>query len=282
MKKIAIAGGGPGGLTLARLLQIAGFDVRVYERDTHRGVRVQGATLDLHEESGLAALRAAGLIDAFQAAYRPGADRMRLVDRDARIHYEDTFESDRPEIDRGPLRDLLLDSLQPDTVAWNHQCVSYSPNTLHFQDGTTANADLVVVADGASSRLRAYVTAIKPFYSGYTALEGIVYEGAPRMSQLVNGGKVFALADAKTLVVSAKGDGSLAFYAGLAAPENWTIDGNDRTSVRDWFLDTFTGWDALWLELFDNAAATPLTSCHRTPAKASTWRCSTPLSWRRN
>jgi len=31
-KKIAIVGGGPGGLTLARLLQLKGFDVKVYER----------------------------------------------------------------------------------------------------------------------------------------------------------------------------------------------------------------------------------------------------------
>jgi flavin-dependent dehydrogenase len=45
LKKIAIVGGGPGGLTLARLLQMQGADVNVYERDTQREVRVQGATL---------------------------------------------------------------------------------------------------------------------------------------------------------------------------------------------------------------------------------------------
>jgi flavin-dependent dehydrogenase len=54
-KNIAIIGGGPGGLTLARLLQMNGADVNVYERDFNRNVRVQGATLDLHEESGLKA-----------------------------------------------------------------------------------------------------------------------------------------------------------------------------------------------------------------------------------
>ena len=55
-KRIAIIGGGPGGLTLARLLQLRGADVIVYERDVNKDVRVQGATLDLHEESGLKAL----------------------------------------------------------------------------------------------------------------------------------------------------------------------------------------------------------------------------------
>ncbi len=53
---VAIVGGGPGGLTLARLLQLQGLKVAVYERDTHESARPKGATLDLHEESGLAAL----------------------------------------------------------------------------------------------------------------------------------------------------------------------------------------------------------------------------------
>ena len=55
-KKVAIIGGGPGGLTLARLLQLKGVDVKVYERDKDKSVRQQGATLDLHEDSGLKAL----------------------------------------------------------------------------------------------------------------------------------------------------------------------------------------------------------------------------------
>ena len=56
-KKVAIVGGGPGGLTLARLLQLKGVDVKVYERDRDKSFRQQGATLDLHYESGLKALR---------------------------------------------------------------------------------------------------------------------------------------------------------------------------------------------------------------------------------
>jgi 2-polyprenyl-6-methoxyphenol hydroxylase-like FAD-dependent oxidoreductase len=70
-KKIAIVGGGPGGLTLARLLQQSGAQISVYERDPSRRARVQGSALDLHEESGLAALEAAGLMDAFWANHRP-------------------------------------------------------------------------------------------------------------------------------------------------------------------------------------------------------------------
>jgi 2-polyprenyl-6-methoxyphenol hydroxylase-like FAD-dependent oxidoreductase len=41
-QRIAIIGGGPGGLTLARLLELKGCDVKVYERDAHKAVRIQG------------------------------------------------------------------------------------------------------------------------------------------------------------------------------------------------------------------------------------------------
>jgi 2-polyprenyl-6-methoxyphenol hydroxylase-like FAD-dependent oxidoreductase len=171
-KTIAIIGGGPGGLTLARLLQKNGADVTVYERDASREVRVQGATLDLHYDSGLAALEVAGLMDAFRANYRPGADKMRLTDKAANIHFEDGFagteyDLQRPEIDRGPLRDLLLNSLAPGTVVWDSQFLSLSREedliTLEFKNGQTATADIVIGADGASSRIRPYITSINPF-----------------------------------------------------------------------------------------------------------------------
>ncbi len=59
-KQIAIVGGGMAGLTLARLLQIQNADVKVYERDFNRDVRVQGSTLDLHEGTGLEAMKRSG------------------------------------------------------------------------------------------------------------------------------------------------------------------------------------------------------------------------------
>jgi 2-polyprenyl-6-methoxyphenol hydroxylase-like FAD-dependent oxidoreductase len=77
--RIAIVRGGPGGLTLARLLQQSGAQVSVYERDQSRNVRVQSSALDLRKNSGLAALEAAGLIDAFWANHRPDLDRLRLA-----------------------------------------------------------------------------------------------------------------------------------------------------------------------------------------------------------
>jgi 2-polyprenyl-6-methoxyphenol hydroxylase-like FAD-dependent oxidoreductase len=116
-KKIAIVGGGPGGLTLARPLQQSGAQVSVHERDRSRSARVQGSALDLHEDSGLAALDAAGLMEAFWANHRPDLDSLRLTDTKGTVLHEHlrrmSGPGKRPEIERGPLRDLLLESLRP-------------------------------------------------------------------------------------------------------------------------------------------------------------------------
>ncbi|MBW8687672.1 FAD-dependent oxidoreductase [Chitinophaga rhizophila] len=271
-KKIAIVGGGPGGLTLARILQMRHATVTVYERDVHKDARAQGATLDLHYESGLKALEVAGLMDAFKANFRPGADNMRICDKDANIIQEyanadaGPVKGYRPEIDRGPLKKILLESLHPDTVVWNSQLVSLTPINdswqLNFKDGTTAFADIVIAADGANSRIRPYITPVKPFYAGITMVEGTVYDSAknsPQIHQLLNNGKLFILGEDKSLIVSSKGDGSLVFYTGCKTSEDWVktsgIDFSDKLQVLAWFKATFPGWHNIWHELFENAAA---------------------------
>lgn len=274
-KKIAIIGGGPGGLTLARLLQTNGAEVTVYERDLNKDTRQQGATLDLHDNSGLKALQYAGLIDAFKANYRPGADKLRLMDKDGNIlvdqHLDEetenlTFghESFRPEIDRRPLRDLLIESLKPGTIIWNSRFVSMQTEgngwQLRFENGAVVSADLVVAADGANSKIRPYVTPIKPLYSGITVMEGAVHHAetaAPLIYQLLKGGKIFALGNDQSLIVSSKGDGSLAFYTGCKTEENWIIncgiDFTDKMQVLAWFKEVFKEWDASWEELFEQS-----------------------------
>lgn len=270
-KKIAIVGGGPGGLTLARLLELKGANVKVYERDQNRNVRLQGATLDLHYESGLKAIEAGGLIEAFKANYRPDNDRYRVVDEKGNIFHDDhdkistgAFGDEffRPEIDRGPLRDILLDALQPDTMVWDSHIVSLENKEngwkIMFKNGNIATADIVIGADGANSKIRAFVTPIKPFYSGVTYLVCNIPDSeknAPKLHNLTKGGKISAMADSKTLFLSAKGDGSLDFYIGWKAAENWAlesgIDFKNNKQILEWFKKEFANWDTMWLELFD-------------------------------
>jgi len=270
-KRIAIVGGGPGGLTLARLLQLKGGIVKVYERDFDKNARVQGTTLDLHKESGLKALHQAQLLDAFKQNYRPGADKMIIVNEKAATFFsdhegkpEEDFDSEhfRPEIDRGPLRNMLLASLQPGTVVWDSQFLSMEKQgdgwQLHFKNETSAYADIVIGADGANSKVRPYITGIKPFYSGISGLLGSVYDPetkVPNIHKLLQGGKMMALGGGKTFTVASKGDGSLAFYLSCKADESRlkNIDFADKTQVLSWFKNDFAEWGNVWHELFENA-----------------------------
>ncbi len=283
-KKIAIVGGGPGGLTLARLLQMRGADIAVYERDQSREARVQGSALDLHEDSGLAALEAAGLMDAFWANHRADLDRLRLTDLNGTVLHDHARKMEgagkRPEIERGPLRELLLDSLRPDTVQWGCKLESAEMSgdkvALHFAGRDSIVADIAIGCDGANSRLRALVTPIRPEYVGVTLVEGVVptaKDAVPELWDLVGGAALIALGNERTLGMGTKPDGSILFYAGLK-----TNDPDGRQLLEDagiaeervaWFHANFEGWSELWTPLMEKAVSNGVASAAGLPARSA-------------
>jgi 2-polyprenyl-6-methoxyphenol hydroxylase-like FAD-dependent oxidoreductase len=274
-KKIGIVGGGPSGLTLARLLQQKGANVNVYERDLNKDARVQGSPLDMHEGSGSAAIRKANLSDEFTMNIRQGADKKIMVNERAEIIFSDHHTNSvedfdnahfRPEIDRGALRKIFLESLHPETVVWDSHFVSMEKQNegwlLHFKNGLSAYADIVVASDGANSKIRPYITDIKAFYSGFTMVEINVYDAektTPHIHGLLKGGKIMAFGHAKCLLGGQKGDGDLGFYASFKPGENWAtnsgVDLSDKTQLLAWFKKEYSGWSSSWYELFENAAA---------------------------
>lgn len=273
-KSIAIIGGGPGGLTLARLLQMKGADVKLYERDFNKDARVQGSPLDMHEGSGLTAIRSAGLLDEFKKKYRPGADRMLILNERAEVLYNDhdskpteDFGNEyfRPEIDRGPLRQMLLDSLQPGTVIWDSHFVSMEAHNegwqLHFKNSASFYADIVIAADGANSKVRPYITDICSFYSGVTMLEGNIHqakETAPHIQALIKDGKIMAFGNEKNILMGQKGNGDLGFYASIKVEDRWAttngLDYNNKAQMFEWFKTAYSEWSNIWYELFENTA----------------------------
>ncbi len=256
-KKIAIVGGGPGGLTLARLLQQSGAQVAVYERDQSRNARVQGSALDLHEDSGLAALEAAGLREAFWANHRPDLNNLRLTDANGTVLHDHprrmSGPGKRPEIERGPLRDLLVDSLQPGTVHWDCKLESSEVQgeqvLLRFANGQTSVADIAIGSDGANSRLRELVTPIRPQYVGVSLVESLVPAGKqaiPELWDLLGGSALIALGGERTIGMGTKPDGSVLLYAGLKTDDAAARQSLEEASGPDervrWFHANFKGW----------------------------------------
>lgn len=256
--RIAVIGAGPGGLVCARALQRHGIDVTVYDLDDSPTARAQGGTLDMHPDTGQHALRAAGLWDAFAALARPEGEQWRLVGRDGRIMFDSVPPQDdrgRPEIDRGQLRGLLLDSLTPGTVRWGHKLDRAEPlgdgrHRLRFADGRTTDTDLVIGADGAWSRIRRLVSDAMPVYTGVTFVETGLNDADtrhPELAALTGNGTMMALDDNLGIVAQRNSGGHIRVYLGLRTPEDWHrragIQASGPVAVRDALLERFTGWD---------------------------------------
>ncbi|HLZ60643.1 MAG TPA: NAD(P)/FAD-dependent oxidoreductase [Ktedonosporobacter sp.] len=262
--RIAIIGAGPGGLTLARILQTRHIPTTVFEREHNPDERPQGGTLDLHPESGQHAVHQAGLDEQFQAIARYEDQGMRLLDRQGQILLEnghDQETGDNPEVDRTALRAMLLDSLASGVVRWgyNLRSVRQADDGMYdllFEHGLTETFDLVVGADGAWSRVRPLLSSATSFYTGVTFIEfGLddVDQSHPALARLVGHGTMFALASNKGLLAQRNGHAHIRVYAALRIPEAWEtstgFDAADPQAARTWLLDQFSDWDPILLAL---------------------------------
>jgi 2-polyprenyl-6-methoxyphenol hydroxylase-like FAD-dependent oxidoreductase len=191
---VAIVGAGPAGATLARLLQMRGFTVQVIERDASSTARPQGGSLDLRPDSGQRAIDAALLGDVFARFSRDEAKAFRMIDSQGNElpgMGDETHEDPGPEIDRKDLRQLLLDSLAPDTVAWGHVVQEVHREAderwrLDIRGQAPVIADFVVGADGIGSKVRHRLTSVQPVYTGVNMIAANIREDLWRDSEIDN------------------------------------------------------------------------------------------------
>ncbi|ADD43510.1 FAD-dependent oxidoreductase [Stackebrandtia nassauensis] len=165
---VSIIGGGIGGLTLAHGLRRRGVNVRVFERDQSKTERLQGYRVHLSPK-GCQALHEClppELYQRFLATTGKSNSSLGFYDKDLRELLVVESEELKTEhdtanyrsVNRMALREVLISDLR-ESLELGKKFVRYEKLTdgrvrAHFDDGSHADADLLVAADGAGSQVR--------------------------------------------------------------------------------------------------------------------------------
>jgi 2-polyprenyl-6-methoxyphenol hydroxylase-like FAD-dependent oxidoreductase len=267
---VTIVGAGLGGLTLARVLQVHGIPAMVYEAEPSAEIRTQGGQLDIHEHNGQLALDAAGLTDEFRAIIHEGGEASRVLDQHGTVLLEepDDGTGGRPEVLRGDLRRILLQSMPDEMIQWGRKVTGVQPlgdsrHELTFADGSAVTTSLLVGADGAWSKIRPLLSDAKPDYVGTTFIETYLHDADERHSaaaEAVGGGAMLALAPGKGIVAHREAGSVLHTYVELKCPAEWIagIDFTDGSAATARVAAEFDGWALALTSLITDGDTPPV------------------------
>jgi salicylate hydroxylase len=182
--RVAVIGGGIGGLSAALHLLKAGLDVDVYEQAASIGEIGAGIQISPNASRLLIRLGLKPALDA--AGVRPLAVHQRRWD-DGRtlqrapvgLEVEATFGAPYYHLHRGDLAELLGAAVPAERLHVGHRLVGLEQKgervVARFENGQTIESDLLVGADGIHSQVRHLAFGPeKPRFTGCVAWRGLV------------------------------------------------------------------------------------------------------------
>ncbi|KOX48161.1 FAD-dependent oxidoreductase [Streptomyces sp. NRRL F-7442] len=257
--KIAVVGAGYGGAAAAKALSLLGAQVDVYEQASR--IREVGAGIGLRP-STMNRFREWGIFDAIAEVTSP-SDYFEILTATGDPLMKEAWPADGEQvhthlIHRGDFIDALLGVLPGGIVHLGHKLESVEEKgegaILTFANGTTAEADLVVGADGIKSVVRHQLFSQQPpVFSGEHAYRTVISTDAAQGMVVDDNLRMYIGRGTKVYLLPLRHRGQVSFDITALNPDGtWapqvtkedllkTVEGFDERLVaitRDLDMDT--------------------------------------------
>jgi salicylate hydroxylase len=254
--RVAIVGGGIGGLSAANALRRRGMDVTVFEQA--RALGEVGAGVFIYPNS-LRQLERMGFSDALAAVGAKVGRGSEYCRMDGTV-VGPTLTTDSSGwngmygMHRADLLNALASALPASSIRTDHRCTGFEQDEavarLRFANGESAEADVVIAADGIQSVLQPHVVAPQPpEYSGVRAYRGLI--SREKLPQWRNEAHQVWMGDGKHFMVFPVRGGSLLNYVGFVPTRTETVESWSAPGDRNELAASFQGWDPVVTELLE-------------------------------
>lgn len=260
--RIAVVGAGLGGAATAALLLKEGLDVHVYEQAP--GFSRLGAGIHVGPNV-MKVLRRIGIEDAMNAqGSHPDywySRHWQTGDVLAQIPLGEyavkNYGASYLTVHRGDFHELLIKALPSAAISFGKSLVRVEDRgddvVMHFADGTTAEADIVIGADGVNSKIREELLGPElPKYAGYLAHRAVFPTPDVKPNMLPFDACVKWWSDDRHMMVYfVTGKADELYYVTGVPVEQWDLNDRWLPSSRDEMRETFQGWHPTVQALID-------------------------------